>query len=79
MSFEGIDNDGKIQLNINGETLYYKILQVIEFNSNRKRMSIVVEDSQGNISLYIKGADNKILELINIADNFYLDKTMEIL
>ncbi len=42
-------------------------------------MSIVVEDDQGNITLYIKGADNKILELLNIADNFYLDKTMEIL
>ena len=37
----------------------YKILHVIEFNSTRKRMSIICKDQQtGDIKLYSKGADN---------------------
>ena len=36
----------------------YKILHIIEFNSTRKRMSILVEDDQQQIYLFSKGADN---------------------
>jgi len=38
----------------------YSILEVLEFNSDRKRMSVIVQ--RGNdIILYLKGADDKVL------------------
>jgi len=40
----------------------YEILQVIEFTSTRKRMSVIVRNPRGEIKLYIKGADSVILE-----------------
>ena len=36
----------------------YAVLQVLEFSSERKRMSIVVRRPDGRIRLYIKGADS---------------------
>jgi phospholipid-translocating ATPase len=35
---------------------------VIEFNSDRKRMSVIVRDSEGRVIIYCKGADSKIKE-----------------
>jgi len=40
----------------------YEILNVIEFTSTRKRMSVIVKNPRGEIKLYIKGADSVILE-----------------
>jgi len=39
----------------------YDVLKVIEFNSNRKRMSIVLRMPDGRICLICKGADNVII------------------
>lgn len=48
------------------ETLRYKLLNVLEFNSDRKRMSVVIEDLQTKkILLYTKGADAIILPLLS--------------
>ena len=47
------------------EELKFKMIKKIPFTSDRKRMSILVEDSEGNYKLYIKGADNVILERIS--------------
>lgn len=38
----------------------YKLLNVLDFNSTRKRMSVIVEDSEQRIFLLCKGADNVI-------------------
>lgn len=38
----------------------YEILNVLEFTSDRKRMSVIVRTSNGKIKLYIKGADSTI-------------------
>ncbi|KAM6331719.1 phospholipid-transporting ATPase IK [Alca torda] len=40
----------------------YKVLAMLDFNSDRKRMSVLVRDPQGRIRLYTKGADTVILE-----------------
>ncbi|DAZ94109.1 TPA: hypothetical protein N0F65_008973 [Lagenidium giganteum] len=40
----------------------YKILNVLEFDSDRKRMSIIIESPSGEVELLCKGADNVILE-----------------
>ena len=38
----------------------YKILNLLEFNSTRKRMSVVVRDESGQILLMCKGADRYV-------------------
>eukprot|EP00250_Pteridium_aquilinum_P014698 c22146_g1_i1 orf=313-3942(-) len=47
-----------------GESLTreYKILELLEFSSARKRMSVVVKDEDDNIFLFCKGADSIIFE-----------------
>ncbi|EGC32029.1 hypothetical protein DICPUDRAFT_49817, partial [Dictyostelium purpureum] len=48
----------------------FSILNVIEFTSNRKKMSIIVKDNTTNeIILYSKGADSSILPLVKDANN----------
>ncbi|XP_024939743.1 probable phospholipid-transporting ATPase IA isoform X3 [Cephus cinctus] len=45
-----------------GETQRYEILNVIEFTSTRKRMSVIVRTPEGKIKLFCKGADSVIYE-----------------
>jgi phospholipid-translocating P-type ATPase (flippase) len=42
----------------------YDILAVLEFNSDRKRMSIVVKDKEGRLLLLTKGADTTVFPRI---------------
>jgi phospholipid-transporting ATPase len=71
------------QINIKflNETIQYKVLNVLEFNSTRKRMSIILRDPNGKIKLYCKGADNVLLNLKNTKKNDvnedYSDVTIE--
>ncbi|KAM4807898.1 phospholipid-transporting ATPase IC-like [Rhinophrynus dorsalis] len=43
----------------------YNILALMDFNSARKRMSILVRDEEHKIKLYTKGADSVILQRIH--------------
>eukprot|EP00054_Salpingoeca_dolichothecata_P013519 m.75492 g.75492 ORF g.75492 m.75492 type:complete len:1176 (-) comp20522_c0_seq1:32-3559(-) len=45
-----------------GQDERYEILNVLEFNSTRKRMSVIVRCPNGQIKLYCKGADSVIYE-----------------
>lgn len=58
---------GFCSLNINGGKVDYRVIGINEFNSDRKRMSIVVQQQGGNrpAMLYCKGADNVMLERVN--------------
>lgn len=38
----------------------YKILNILDFTSQRKRMSVVVRDEEGSIILLCKGADRLV-------------------
>ncbi|KAK3699934.1 hypothetical protein QZH41_016596 [Actinostola sp. cb2023] len=49
-------------INAMGKEEVYEILNVLEFNSTRKRMSVVVRTPEGKIKLYCKGADTVIFE-----------------
>ncbi|POS76106.1 phospholipid-translocating P-type ATPase [Diaporthe helianthi] len=49
-----------INVNVMGNDRYYPILNTIEFNSSRKRMSTIVKMPDGKIVLYCKGADSII-------------------
>ena len=55
----GASSDG-IRLNVMGKEIHYPILNTIEFNSTRKRMSAIVRMPDGKIILFCKGADSII-------------------
>ena len=38
----------------------YKLLNVLEFNSARKRMSVIIRDEDGKVLLLCKGADRYV-------------------
>lgn len=51
-----------IKINVCGIEKEYKILAVLPFNSDRKRMSVLVQSGSDPAILYCKGADNVISE-----------------
>ncbi|KAJ3522698.1 hypothetical protein NM208_g12749 [Fusarium decemcellulare] len=61
MGFIVLGHSGEgINLNVLGEDRHYQILNTIEFNSSRKRMSSIVRMPDGRIVLFCKGADSVI-------------------
>ncbi|KAK9509761.1 hypothetical protein O3M35_007001 [Rhynocoris fuscipes] len=54
----------------------YEILNVIEFTSSRKRMSIIARTPEGKIILYCKGADSVIYERLTKRGQKYKDETL---
>ncbi|XP_047388360.1 phospholipid-transporting ATPase IK [Sciurus carolinensis] len=48
-----------------GEARVYQVLAMMDFNSVRKRMSVLVRNPEGSIRLYTKGADTVILERLH--------------
>ncbi|CAD6443758.1 10c62500-074a-4e43-b23c-d6e0f0b1208d [Sclerotinia trifoliorum] len=60
-----------ITLTVTGEsedtTETYEVLDVIEFSSKRKRMSIIVRFPNGKICIFCKGADSSILPRLKLA------------
>jgi len=48
-----------------GETLTYDLMNLIEFNSTRKRMTVVLRRPDGKFMAYCKGADNVIYARLN--------------
>ncbi|RLN95710.1 hypothetical protein BBJ28_00025220, partial [Nothophytophthora sp. Chile5] len=55
---------GVAHVKIRGVSQKYEILDVLEFNSTRKRMSTIIRHSDGRIFLYSKGADVIIYGLL---------------
>nr|XP_056704162.1 phospholipid-transporting ATPase IC [Euleptes europaea] len=43
----------------------YDVLAILDFNSDRKRMSVIIKDPNGRIRLYCKGADTVIYERLH--------------
>ena len=56
--FKGVDQDNFLIIHEFHEEKKYKMLDIFEFNSDRKRMSAIVQDGNGNVTLYCKGADS---------------------
>ncbi|GAB4840230.1 Putative phospholipid-transporting ATPase 9 [Ancistrocladus abbreviatus] len=55
----------------------YKILNVLEFNSTRKRMSVVVQTEEGRILLLSKGADSVMFARLAKDGADFEEETME--
>ncbi|KAH9896461.1 phospholipid-translocating P-type ATPase [Cubamyces lactineus] len=51
-----------VDIEVMGQPERYIPLQLLEFNSTRKRMSVIVRNPQGQIVLYCKGADSVIYQ-----------------
>lgn len=51
-----------VEVDALGTTEKFEILNVLEFTSSRKRMSVITKNSKGEIKLYCKGADTVIFE-----------------
>ena len=67
----GMDNENNmILLDERQKKKYsYQLMDVLEFNSTRKRMSVILRDNQTNqIVLYCKGADNIIQQRLRQKD-----------
>lgn len=65
MGFSFLSRQGKrLRVDILGTEYEFQLLNVLEFNSTRKRMSVIVRRPApwNDIVLYCKGADNVILE-----------------
>eukprot|EP00873_Tetraselmis_striata_P034770 jgi/Tetstr1/455034/TSEL_041890.t1 len=60
-----------------GETLshHYGVLAVLEFNSFRKRQSVIVQMEDGSVRLYCKGADNVIFARLGPRGGEHMEAT----
>ena len=56
----------KMIIEINGKKIEYEVSHILEYTSERKRMSVIVHCPDGKIRLYAKGADSVIKERISI-------------
>jgi magnesium-transporting ATPase (P-type) len=65
---KNIDNDISI-LDKNGNKKIFKELIQFEYSSERKRMSVILKCPDDKIRLFIKGADNIIIERLNKNNN----------
>jgi phospholipid-transporting ATPase len=69
-----------IKIKFLGEERDYEVLNLLEFNSVRKRMSVILKDKNGVIKLYCKGADNVIIPRLSLYPQDhrdYTDKTVD--
>ncbi|KDP45335.1 hypothetical protein JCGZ_09584 [Jatropha curcas] len=55
----------------------YKLLQVLEFSSSRKRMSVIVRSEEDELLLLSKGADSVMFERLSKDGQLYETKTKE--
>jgi magnesium-transporting ATPase (P-type) len=57
----------------------FDVLNVLNFSSERKRMSIIIKDKNGIIKLYCKGADSEIMKRMSKTskDNIYSNFTIK--
>ncbi|KAI8556047.1 hypothetical protein RHMOL_Rhmol05G0222300 [Rhododendron molle] len=53
----------------------YKILNLLDFTSKRKRMSVIVQDEDGQLLLFCKGADSIIFDRLSKNGRMYKEAT----
>lgn len=68
------EKDDQMELTICGQLKRFKLHHVLEFDSGRKRMSVIVEDEQGQIFLLCKGAETAIFERVTEGDIEAIEK-----
>jgi phospholipid-translocating ATPase len=77
-TFRSRESDNIIITKPDGKEVHFELLNILEFTSSRKRMSIIVRSpDDGRITLYCKGADNVIFERLRCGQDFSLNITGE--
>lgn len=66
-----------VTINVLGKLEVFEILNVLEFTSNRKRMSVIVRNSKREIKLYCKGADTVIYERLAPKGSTFRELTLQ--
>ncbi|KAK4791486.1 hypothetical protein SAY86_031899 [Trapa natans] len=55
----------------------YQLLNVLEFNSTRKRMSVIIKDEEGKLLILCKGADSVMFERLAKSSGKFEEDTRE--
>jgi len=71
-----IRRPNSVTIRVHTKELEYQVLAVLEFNSTRKRMSVVTRTPEGEIKIFSKGADTVILERLRKTDQPYVEATL---
>ena len=73
--------ENSVTICVFGQRQVYELLNIIEFDSTRKRMSVVVRDPQRKLWVYCKGADSVVYERLkrNGPQEAAMTKTLEML
>jgi phospholipid-translocating ATPase len=67
-----------ITIEVNGKEEIYEVLHLLDFDNVRKRMSVIVKSRKGKLTLYCKGADTIILDMVKSDTSSLLkDATMQ--
>lgn len=64
VEYKGIDEDNNILIEYKSETFKYKLIETLEFNSERKCQSVIVQAPDQSLYLYCKGADSTLKKKI---------------
>lgn len=72
-----MDTVKKIFKTDNSTVLSFTRLNVLEFTSERKRMSVIVRDKHGQIWLFMKGAESHVLPLCDATSRSMISTTQE--
>lgn len=68
---------GHMDINIMGESQKFDILGIHGFDSDRKRMSVVVRSPDNSVKLFVKGADNAMFSVVDNTSNADLIRLTE--
>eukprot|EP01103_Thecamoeba_quadrilineata_P000633 TRINITY_DN10544_c0_g1_i1.p1 TRINITY_DN10544_c0_g1~~TRINITY_DN10544_c0_g1_i1.p1 ORF type:complete len:1100 (-),score=167.10 TRINITY_DN10544_c0_g1_i1:151-3450(-) len=71
------EQDHHYLVNVLGTEEKYQILNVLEFNSDRKRMSVIVRCPDGKIRLFCKGADTVIFQRLGPGQDQLISTTID--
>lgn len=66
-----------IVLDIQGNDRAYEVLNILEFSSDRKRMSVITRDYKGRLVIWCKGADTVILPRLRAGQDELRNTTMQ--
>ncbi|KNC97846.1 phospholipid-translocating P-type ATPase, flippase [Spizellomyces punctatus DAOM BR117] len=67
----------EVTIDVLGEIRKYRVLNILEFTSSRKRMSVIVKDERdGKIWLLCKGADSVIYERLAPGQSIMCEQTL---
>jgi magnesium-transporting ATPase (P-type) len=68
------ENHAVVYNKYTGQEKKYEVLNVMEFTSARKRMSVVVRTPEGKIMSMIKGADSILIPLLDSGQDQLIEK-----